>query len=106
VVVILATELTPELIAEGLARDFVRLVQDERKKRDLQFTDRIEIGIVGASASLRQAIETNRDYICGETLAIKLVFEALPSVQGIEAEIGDEKVALYLRRISATEGKS
>ena len=96
-VVVLATELTPELVAEGLARDFVRLVQDRRKELDLEFTDRIEIGIVGDSAELQKAIEQIRDYICGETLAAKLVFEALPGVEWtVEAEIGDEKITLYV----------
>src|SRR3954469_8775955 len=84
VVVVLATELTPELIAEGWARDFVRVVQDRRKELGLDFTDRIEIGLVGASAALQTAIEPFRDYICGETLAVKLIFEALPGVDPVE----------------------
>src|SRR5207302_10213008 len=94
VVVVLATELTPELIAEGLARDFVRLVQDERKQQQLDFTDRIEIGVGGASAQAKQAIEGNCDFIRGETLATRLVFEALPGAIGTEAEFGEEKVML------------
>src|SRR5262245_52391304 len=98
VVVVLATELTVELIAEGLARDVVRLVQDRRKDLGLEFTDRIEIGISGASAELQKAIEQFRDYICGETLAEKLMFEALAGVEPIEVEIGDDKVKLYVRR--------
>jgi isoleucyl-tRNA synthetase len=98
-VVVLATELTPELLAEGLARDFVRLVQDRRKELNLDFTDQIEIGIVGVLPTLQQAVEHNRDYICGETLAVKLVFEALPGVEPIDAEIGDEKIKLYVRRV-------
>jgi isoleucyl-tRNA synthetase len=98
-VVVLATELTPELIGEGLARDFVRLVQDRRKELNLNFTDQIEVGIVGASAALQQAIKQFRDYICGETLACKLVFEALPGVEPIEAEIADENIKLFVRRV-------
>jgi isoleucyl-tRNA synthetase len=98
VVVVLATELTPELIAEGLARDFVRLVQDRRKDLGLQFTDRIEIGVNGAAAELTKAIDDNRDYIASETLAVKLVFEALQGVEPVEAEIGDGKVSLYVNR--------
>jgi isoleucyl-tRNA synthetase len=97
-VVVLATELTPDLLAEGLARDFVRLVQDRRKDLSLDFADQIEVGIVGASPALRQAIEQNRDYICGETLAVTLVFEALRGIDPTEAEIGDEKITLYVRR--------
>ncbi|MBW8883572.1 MAG: class I tRNA ligase family protein, partial [Planctomycetia bacterium] len=98
VVVVLATELTPELIAEGLARDFVRIVQDRRKDLALEFTDRIEIGAAGASVELQTAIEQFRDYICGETLAIKLAFEAVGGVDPVEAEIGDDKVKLHVRR--------
>jgi isoleucyl-tRNA synthetase len=97
-VVVLATELTPELIDEGKARDLVRIIQDRRKELNLEFTDRIEIGIVDASADLCRAIEANRDYICSETLAVRLVFEALPGVEGIEVEIGDEKIKLYVKR--------
>ena len=85
-VVVLATELTPELIDEGKARDLVRIIQDRRKELNLDFTDRIEVGITGASPDLRRAIEANRDYICSETLAVKLLFEALPGVEGIERE--------------------
>jgi len=98
VVVVLATELTPELLAEGLARDFVRIVQDRRKEIGLEFTDRIEIGIGGASAEVRNSLEQFRDYICGETLATKFQFEILPGVAVVEVEIGDDKVTLYVRR--------
>jgi isoleucyl-tRNA synthetase len=99
VVVVLATELTPELVAEGLARDFVRLVQDERKKQDLNFADRIEIGVAGASASQRSALEVHRNYICGETLATRLALEPLSSASGNEVELGDGRVTLYVRRL-------
>jgi isoleucyl-tRNA synthetase len=100
-VVVLATELTLELIDEGKARDLVRIIQDRRKELDLQFTDRIEVGIVGASADLRRAIEANRDYLCSETLAAKLVFESLSGVEGVEVEIGDEKITLYLKKAAS-----
>jgi isoleucyl-tRNA synthetase len=100
-VVVLATELTPELISEGLARDFVRLVQDRRKELDLNLSDQIEVGIVGASPALVAAIEANRAYICGETQAVKLIFAALPGVEGIEVELGDEKIVLFVRKARA-----
>ena len=56
-VVVLSTELTPELIREGLARDINRLIQDRRKQLDCEFTDHIEVGIVTESAELRQDID-------------------------------------------------
>ncbi len=76
----------------------MRVEQYDRKKREFEITDRIEIGIKGASAELQKAIEAFREYVCGETLAVKLVFEALENAECVEVEIGDEKFTLYVRR--------
>jgi isoleucyl-tRNA synthetase len=73
----LVTELTPELAQEGLAREFVRRVQDLRKSADLDVADRIEL-FIEASAGLRSAIEAHKDYITAETLTSNLVFGSLP----------------------------
>jgi isoleucyl-tRNA synthetase len=97
-VVVLATELTPELLAEGLARDVVRLIQDRRKDLKLDFMDRIEVGIVGASGDLQRAIKANRAFICGETLATSLVFEPLPDAEACETTAGDEAISLLVRK--------
>ncbi len=64
----------------------------------LEFTDRIEIGVTGASAELQKSIVQFRDYISGETLAVELSFEALSGVEPVEVEIGDDQVKLYVRR--------
>ena len=42
----LVTELTPELVQEGLAREFVRRVQDLRKSTELDVADRINLFVV------------------------------------------------------------
>jgi isoleucyl-tRNA synthetase len=73
----LVTELTPELILEGQAREFVRRVQDLRKSSDLDVTDRIEL-FVEASAGLRSAIEAHKGYVTAETLTSNLVFGSPP----------------------------
>lgn len=73
----LVTDLTPELIQEGLAREFVRRVQDLRKSADLEIADRI-ILYVSASPALTEAIKVQMDYICNETLTRELKFEASP----------------------------
>ena len=99
-VVVLATELTPELINEGIARDFVRVVQDRRKDMGLDFTDRIEIAVTGLSAEMEPAIQNHRDFICGETLATGLRFQPLPGTDSIAIEIGDEKFTLFVRKKS------
>jgi isoleucyl-tRNA synthetase len=67
----LQTELTPELAAEGLAREVVRRVQELRKQQDLQIDDHIVLRLA-ASQELRQAIEDYRTYIMNETLADSL----------------------------------
>jgi isoleucyl-tRNA synthetase len=96
-VVVLATELTPELVAEGLARDVVRLIQDRRKDIACQYTDRIEIGLVTSSQVLASAIETFRDYISRETLAAQLMTTPLRSIDPTQAKVLGHELAVYVR---------
>jgi isoleucyl-tRNA synthetase len=67
----LKTDLTPDLVREGLAREFVRRVQDLRKQADFDIADRIYL-YVSASDNLGQAIQEYQDYIMGETLTLGL----------------------------------
>ncbi len=75
--VVLDTSLTPALIEEGLARDFVRGVQDARKQAGYQIDDTIEIRFV-ADPEVFRAIEAHRGYVMAETLATLLAGEAAP----------------------------
>ena len=68
IVVGLETALTPELIAEGLAREFVSHVQAMRKEADFEVTQRIALA-VACDAELRAALEGHLDYVKNETLA-------------------------------------
>lgn len=95
-VVVLATELTPELVREGMARDVVRHIQDRRKELDLQFNDRIQLGLVTDSPQLRQAIEEFAEYICGETLTNSLQYGPLPDCQVASREVGQWRMELYI----------
>lgn len=67
----LVSALTPELVREGLAREFIRRVQDLRKASDFEVSDRIEI-CFAASDELAAAIRENESYIANETLAEKI----------------------------------
>ena len=87
-VVVLSTELSEELVREGLARELVRTIQDRRKDMDCQFTDRIALGIVTESEDLRAAIEQFRDYIMGETLAVSFSLGPIAGVEFGENEGG------------------
>lgn len=99
-VVVLSTELTPELIRAGLARDLNRLVQDRRKEMDLERTDRIKLGIVSSSDELTLAITENLDYLKGETLATDVQFEEANG-EFVELEIGEIKLKLFLEVVDA-----
>ncbi|MCA9238991.1 MAG: hypothetical protein KDA37_02275, partial [Planctomycetales bacterium] len=99
VVVVLSTELTPELIAEGLARDLIRVIQDRRKEIGCEFTDRIEIGLATESDELRQAVDSFGDYVARETLADSLTIGALGGVDAVDVKLGDDTAQLYLKRI-------
>jgi isoleucyl-tRNA synthetase len=68
-VVVLSTELTEELLQEGLARDVVRAVQDCRRSRNYEYTQRISVAIVTDAESIRAAVDNYAAYIRGETLA-------------------------------------
>ncbi|MCC6499355.1 MAG: isoleucine--tRNA ligase [Anaerolineales bacterium] len=92
----LVTELTPELVQEGLAREFVRRVQDLRKSADLDVADRIAL-FVETSAGLTSAIEAHRDYITAETLASNLQFASPPSdASSVEDSFDGETVKVGL----------
>ena len=73
----LHTDLTPELVQEGMAREFVRRVQDLRKQAGFDIADRIEMELQ-ASESLAEAVTAHQVYIMGETLTVNLVFQSQP----------------------------
>jgi isoleucyl-tRNA synthetase len=66
--VVLDTAVTPELAAEGLARDLVRAVQQARRAADLDVSDRIALTVAG-SAAVQDAAREHQTLIVGETLA-------------------------------------
>jgi isoleucyl-tRNA synthetase len=65
-VVVLETTLTPDLEAEGLARELVRRVNDLRKEAGFEISDRIAIRYGGAIAP---TVERFKDLVGSETLA-------------------------------------
>jgi len=94
--VVLATELTDELIREGLARELVRTIQDRRKEMGCEFTDRIAIGIETDSAELKAAVEQFREYIQGETLAVEMNYTAMPGAEPLSTDVGGDAAMLYV----------
>ena len=77
-VLVLDTEVTAELAAEGLARDVVRVVQQARKDADLDVTDRVA-AVIDVADDVREAVEAHAEFVKGETLALELSFADLPA---------------------------
>ena len=73
----LVTTISQELFYEGLAREFVRRVQDQRKSLGLDIADRIRI-YYQATQALSEAVKQNEAYIAAETLAVAVLDEASP----------------------------
>lgn len=71
-VVTLDTNVTDELKREGMARDFVRLVQTLRKDKDFNISDRIELCWQTSNPELSKALEENKAYIAEQVLAVKV----------------------------------
>ena len=98
-VVVLSTELTDALVREGLVRDLVRVIQDQRKELDCAFTDRIRLGILTTSDTLRSAVDEHQDYLLSETLSQSLVFDQLPRSTSLETVVGEQSLQLFVEVI-------
>ena len=77
--VVLDVALTETLLLEGLARDLVRVVQQERRQRDLNVTDRILLEVIGDERVLA-ALDAHRDWVAEQVLAVDV--RVLPAEAG------------------------
>jgi isoleucyl-tRNA synthetase len=87
-VVVLDTEVTPELHAEGVARDVVRVVQQARREAELNVSDRIAL-TVDAPLPVADAVRAHQAFVAAETLATEVAFEAVPDSDGFAGVAGD-----------------
>jgi isoleucyl-tRNA synthetase len=71
---LLDIEVTPELEAEGLARDIVRAVQQARRDAQLDVSDRIVLTL-GVDEATKAQVLTHVGLIAGETLAVSVVWD-------------------------------
>ncbi len=94
-VVVLNTNLTEELILEGLAREFVRTVQALRKEKDFIITDHINIYYSGDN-DIDKMFSLFEEYIKGETLAEKIIKEE----KGKEYDLNDHNCLIDVERLS------
>ena len=94
-IVVLDTELTDELILEGLAREFVRKVQSLRKDADFVITDHIKVYYNG-SDKIEKMFELYKDYVMGEVLGDELIKDTnLSEVY----DLNGEEVSIKVERV-------
>ncbi len=96
-VVLLDTKVDPQLEAEGIARDFVRVVQSLRKEQKLDVSDRIHLKYETSDEKTAAALTQYASYIQEQTLALSLERETLAFAM-TEEEIGDGKVKISLQK--------
>ena len=80
--VLLDTKMTPELEAEGLARDIIRAVQDTRKAAGLDVSDRINLRLYFESADEAASVGAFAEVIAEETLAPQIEVRSAESFDG------------------------
>ncbi len=104
-VVVLNTQLTPELVQEGLARDLVRAIQEERRRRGCQYTDRIRLVLFTPEEALQQAAQAFAQYIQGETLAVELAVQGQQPPEGEQVgryKLGSAQVGVQLEVVRSS----
>jgi isoleucyl-tRNA synthetase len=95
ITVALDISISPDLKSEGIARELVNRVQNLRKEKGLEVTDRISL-VLETNDVIQDAIERNKRYVADEVLASDISFEDLNGeihLETIEVE-NDLKISL------------
>jgi isoleucyl-tRNA synthetase len=90
--------VTPELAAEGTARDVVRIVQQARREAGLDVSDRIRL-TVGADGAVAGAVRAHAGFVAAETLATDLEVRPSAEVSGDPHPVADTAVRVALSRV-------
>jgi isoleucyl-tRNA synthetase len=90
--------VTPDLAAEGTARDVVRIVQQARRDAGLAVSDRIRLSI-GADGAVADAIRAHAGFLAAETLATDLDVRPAAEVAGPPHPVADAAVTVALARV-------
>ncbi len=101
VAVALDTRLDRDLELEGLARELIRVLNDHRKAKGLEISDRIAVWL-RVDGAIAEAVVRHRDRIAGEVLARELRLESENPGNATEYEpisIGDATVAVRIEKL-------
>jgi isoleucyl-tRNA synthetase len=95
--VVLDTRVTPELAAEGTARDVVRIVGQARRDAGLDVSDRIRL-VIGADGAVGGAVRAHAGFVAAETLAVSLDVRPASEVEGAPQPAGGGSVTVAVVR--------
>jgi isoleucyl-tRNA synthetase len=95
--------VTPDLEAEGNAREFVNRIQKIRKDSGFELTDRIEVKVTAANG-IKASLTQFKDYICAEILADKLEIVTEMPDDTASAVVGIEVNDISLKAIVSKKG--
>jgi isoleucyl-tRNA synthetase len=101
-VVVLSTELTPELVSEGWARELIHAIQTRRKELCCEYTARIEVGVVSNAQEsdaqeIADAVNGFSSTIAAETLAVAVKVGPIAGVEPVEITLGGKSLTLYVK---------
>jgi len=90
--------VTPELLHEGIAREFVNRIQNIRKESGYEVTDKIDVQIEDLEF-VHEAVKKHSDYIASQTLAGSIVLTATLSGADVkEIDIEEQMVKVVIRK--------
>jgi isoleucyl-tRNA synthetase len=90
ITVALDITITPELMEEGIARELINRIQNLRKDRNFEVTDKITLKIK-KNVAVDSAVKNNFTYICAETLAASLeLVEIIDEGEAVDVEVADD----------------
>ena len=84
--------LDDELKEEGIARELINRIQNLRKEKNFDVTDKISLRILGA-ADVTSAVNNNKNYICNETLTQELELMEEGNLEGMLVELEEDLTA-------------
>jgi isoleucyl-tRNA synthetase len=99
VLVVLKTEITEELRAEGLSRELIHHIQQLRKDMDLPYEARIELWI-DCPDELKNIISNTMDYIKSESLAVAVTLGQGSDAPTKEASVEEYAVKIWMRQMN------
>ncbi|MEO2148559.1 MAG: isoleucine--tRNA ligase [bacterium] len=101
VVVILSTEVSPELHREGLVREVISHVQGIRRDLDLGYDQRIRLS-VAAEGNLALAIDEHASHLQKETLSVEISMQAIDGVESRDVVIEGASVRIGVNPVTTS----